>query len=368
MRMKRGAKAVFAVLAVAAGGLASSVPARVDVVKTVHVNPGPYLDPPTLVIQRGEEVLWLNRTGYSASVEFWGGEGAPRMLDDVTTSATARFEKAGRYEYFVRILARSEEVIETLKGEVIVKEAGTPGEADVELPPKTEAKDPAPLPSPPSPRQLVTPERESARVDHTELKRGVVKIIAHKSQNVKDTGAGIVVGIEKNIALILTAHHVVEGAKTIEVVFFDKQFSKFHAMRFEKYDEDLDIAVITVDPAAGKRIPANLPRFTLGDVSKLREGEKVSTLGHPLDLDWQVSINANTIARLNDRGDFRKFRFTKSAIERGSSGGPVFDERGSLIGMVTKFDPLHAVAVKMDATLLVLKEAWGIPTTNLNRP
>ena len=297
MRMKRGAKAVFAVLAVAAGGLASSVPARVDVVKTVHVNPGPYLDPPTLVIQRGEEVLWLNRTGYSASVEFWGGEGAPRMLDDVTTSATARFEKAGRYEYFVRILARSEEVIETLKGEVIVKEAGTPGEADVELPPKTEAKDPAPLPSPPSSRQLVTPERESARVDHTELKRGVVKIIAHKSQNVKDTGAGIIVGIEKNIALILTAHHVVEGAKTIEVVFFDKQFSKFHARRFEKYDEDLDIAVITVDPAAGKRIPANLPRFTLGDVSKLREGEKVSTLGHPLDLDWQVSINANTIAR-----------------------------------------------------------------------
>lgn len=215
----------------------------------------------------------------------------------------------------------------------------------------------------------VTPKTEitPAPVSLNALKRGVVKIIAHKPANVRDTGAGIVAGIEKNIVLIVTAHHVVEGAQKIEVMFFDKQFEKFHGRLFERYDEDLDIAVISVEPVEGKRVPADLPRFSLGDMSKVKEGEKVSTIGHPLDLDWQASLNTNIIARLSDRGDFRKFRFTKAAIERGSSGGPVFDKRGSLIGMVTKFDPVHAVAVKIDDALLVLNEAWRIPTANLAR-
>lgn len=215
----------------------------------------------------------------------------------------------------------------------------------------------------------VIPKTEvtSAPVSVKALKRSVVKIIAHKPGNVRDTGAGIVAGIEKNIGLILTAHHVVEDAQRIEVVFFDKQFEKFQGRRFERYHEDLDIAVITVEPARGKRVPPDLPRFTLGDASRLKEGEKVSTIGHPLDLDWQSSIKTNAIAALSDRGDFRKFRFTKAAIERGSSGGPVLDERGSLIGMVTKFDPVHAVAVKISDALLVLNEAWRIPTANLAR-
>lgn len=218
-------------------------------------------------------------------------------------------------------------------------------------------------------KPTVTPETGTTppSVNLSVFKRGVVKIIAHKPQHVKDTGAGIVAGIEKNIVLILTAHHVVESAEKIEVVFFEKQFEKLQGRLFEKYDEDLDLAVVTVEPVEGRRIPPDLPGFSLGDMSKLREGEKVSTIGHPLDLEWQATINTNTIAGLSDRGDFRKFRFTKSAIERGNSGGPVFDERGSLIGMVTKLDPVHAAAVKIDAAILLLQEEWRILTTNLTR-
>jgi hypothetical protein len=94
----------------------------------------------------------------------------------------------------------------------------------------------------------------------------------------------------------------------------------------------------------------------------------VSTIGHPLHLDWVPSINVNTVALLSDGGDFRKLRFTKSGIERGYSGGPVFTDQGALVGMVTKVDPIHVIAVKMDAVLAVLREEWRIPTPNLAQP
>ncbi len=365
--MKRGAKVILAVLAIGFVRLALCAPPTVEAKKTVVLNPGPYMNPSTLVVQKGEEVIWQNRTGFLARIYFRGEEGAPRMLDDVTSSATGRFDKVGRYAYSVEI-GDGTSVVETLWGEVIVEEAGVPARVPDAPAPKPETKRPSAPPSPPAPRPRGPEQWDSSRVGYNVLKRGVVKIIAHKSGKVKDTGAGIVASLEKNIVLVLTAHHVVEGAQTIEVVFFDKQYEKFQGRRFEKYDEDLDIAVITVEPVKGRHIPTDLPGFTLGDISKLREGEKVSTLGHPLDLEWHLSVNANTIAGLNDRGDFRKFRFTKSAIERGNSGGPVFDGRGALIGMVTKVDALHAIAVKMDAALLVLKEAWRIPTTHVKRP
>ena len=199
------------------------------------------------------------------------------------------------------------------------------------------------------------------------VKRGVVKIIAYQPENVRDIGAGIVVGVDKNIALIATAHHVVKDAKKIEVVFFDMQWERFSGRLFERYHEDLDMSVIVVDPPQGRSVPADLPGFILGDMSKLKAGERVSTIGHPLDLNWEVSVNTNTLARLSDRGDFRKFRFTKTAIEHGSAGGPVFNEQGALIGTVTKVDPIHAVAVKIDAVVSVLIQEWRIPT-NLLRP
>ena len=205
----------------------------------------------------------------------------------------------------------------------------------------------------------------SAQDDYGWLQRGVVQIIAYKPGNEKETGAGIFVGFDaKKSALILTAHHVVKDAVRLEVIFFDKQWERFHGMFFQQH-EDLDIAVITVDPLEGRAVPSGLPMFTIGEVAKLKEGDRVSTIGHPYDLAWLTSINTNILARLNYQGDFRKFRFTKTAIQRGSSGGPIFSEQGALIGVVAKVDPIHAVAVKIDEALKVLRDDWSILTTNL---
>jgi S1-C subfamily serine protease len=207
----------------------------------------------------------------------------------------------------------------------------------------------------------------AAQVDYEVLKRGVVKIVAYKPENVQATGAGMVLGIDKHIALITTAYHVIEDAQRIDVVFFDKRYETFNGKLFEKYHEDLDLAMITVDSTQEKRLPPDLPRFILGNGLKLKEGEKIVTISHPLGTDWEVSLYTNTIAKLSDRGDFRKFRFTKSSIERGNSGGPIFTEEGALIGMISQVEALNTIAVKIDAMLAVLTQEWRIPI-NLIHP
>ena len=117
---------------------------------------------------------------------------------------------------------------------------------------------------------------EEPPVNYEVLKRGVVKIIAQKPRNAPDTGAGIVVGIDKNIALILTAYHVVKDTQRIEVVFIDKQWEKFNGRLFEKYDTDLDLAVITVDLVEGRKVPPDLPKFAVGDLSSSGKARRSS--------------------------------------------------------------------------------------------
>jgi S1-C subfamily serine protease len=208
---------------------------------------------------------------------------------------------------------------------------------------------------------------ERPRVGYDVLKRGVVKIIAEKPGNTPETGAGVVVGIDKDIALILTAHHVVNESRRIDVVFIDKQWEKFNGRLFEKYDNDLDLAVITVDLVEGRKV-SDVPKFAVGDLSELREGDKVFTIGHPLSSGWDISINTNTIRRLNNEQDFRKFRFTNTGVAPGSSGGPIFNEQGGLIGMVINSRQDYAIAVKIDDALSVLRKEWYIQTPNLTSP
>jgi thiol-disulfide isomerase/thioredoxin len=209
---------------------------------------------------------------------------------------------------------------------------------------------------------LAAPPPASGRVDYDVLKRGVVKLVVQK--DTEDTGAGTVVGVEEKLVFIVTAYHVVRDARRIEVVFYDQPYRTYGGQLHKRHHEALDLAVVLVDVGEARRIPAGLPTLAAGDVGQLREGDRLSSIGHPLDLEWQVSTNS--LDRARDPDDRAKFRFTKTSLARGSSGGPVFNEQGGLIGMVSTLHPLHAIGVKIDAVLSELRE-WRIPTTNLAR-
>src|SRR5262245_948085 len=163
------------------------------------------------------------------------------------------------------------------------------------------------------------------------FKRGVVKIRSQTPAHGDESGAGIIVGRDAHLVVIVTARHVVMDAPQVEVVFFDKPYKEFQGKPFRKYHEELDIAVVIVDVGQEPLIPPDLPRVSVGDMARLKEGEKVSIIGHPLDQEWQASLNTNSLAGLSDQEDARKLRLTRTALERGNSGGPVFTERGALI-------------------------------------
>ena len=203
-------------------------------------------------------------------------------------------------------------------------------------------------------------------LDYDVLRRGVVKILAHKPGNTTEVSAGIMIGRDSDIVFVLTVYHTVKGASKIEVKFFEQQYLlPFTGRCFERYDEDLDIAVIIVEPTETQETSSNFLDFRVGEVSELKIGGKISTIGHPPDRDWQISPVTETILRLNHQQDFRQFHFTKATIDRGYSGGPIFDEEGSLVGIVTRMGDCYAVGVKIDNVLEILQQEWRIPTTNL---
>jgi endonuclease G len=190
------------------------------------------------------------------------------------------------------------------------------------------------------------------------LKRIVVKIVTPD-----ETGAGIIVNVKDDTAFVLTAYHIVKDATEISVTFFDKRAAEFKKAKVFKFYPDLDIAVIKVEDEKGKSIPDNLPMMNVGAVPK--DGDKLSVIGHPADLEWQFNKLAYTYTRLGYQNDFRKFLYTSLSPQRGESGGPVFDESDNLIGIVLGRGPSgNAVAVTINAALSIVQN-WGVSTPKL---
>ena len=153
---------------------------------------------------------------------------------------------------------------------------------------------------------------------------------------------------------ILTNFHVVDGAREIEVTLYN---GNPYEGRLVGKDEANDIAVIKIDAPADVLIPV-----TLGDSSRLRVGQRVFAIGNPFGLDR--TLTTGIISSLDRTLPTRNHRTVKSiiqtdaAINPGSSGGPLLDSHGRLIGMNT------AIA---SATGQSAGVGFAIPVSNVAR-
>jgi serine protease Do len=133
---------------------------------------------------------------------------------------------------------------------------------------------------------------------------------------------------------ILTNSHVVEGAEEIRVRLSSR---REYVARFVGGDERADIALIKIDGAGALTVAP------LGDSDALRIGEFVFAIGNPFGLDH--SVTAGIVSAKGRRGrDVRlresaqgyfDFIQTDAAINKGNSGGPLFNLRGEAIGINT---------------------------------
>lgn len=147
-----------------------------------------------------------------------------------------------------------------------------------------------------------------------------------RPRKVQSLGSGFVLDAEQGI--IITNNHVIADADEIEVNFSDG--SKLKA-QLRGRDTKTDLAVLTVDPKLKK-----LKAVKFGDSDKVRVGDWVMAIGNPFGLGGTVTVGIVS-ARNRDinSGPYDDFIQTDAAINRGNSGGPLFNMNGEVVGINT---------------------------------
>ena len=137
-------------------------------------------------------------------------------------------------------------------------------------------------------------------------------------------GSGFIVNPE---GLIVTNHHVVQGADEITVTLHDGR--KFEA-ELRGVDENTDLALLSV--AANE----TLPYAEFGDSDAVRVGDWVIAVGNPFGLGGTVTAGIVSARGRDIRsGPLDDFLQIDAPINRGNSGGPLFDTAGRVVGVNT---------------------------------
>ena len=145
-----------------------------------------------------------------------------------------------------------------------------------------------------------------------------------RPRRVQSLGSGFVID---SSGIIVTNNHVIEGADEITVNFADGE--KLEATLIGT-DEKTDLAVLQVQPEEP------LEALPFGDSESLRVGDWVMAIGNPFGLGGTVTLGIVS-ARNRDinSGPYDNFIQTDASINRGNSGGPLFNLDGEVIGINT---------------------------------
>ena len=136
-------------------------------------------------------------------------------------------------------------------------------------------------------------------------------------------GSGFVISED---GYIVTNNHVIEGADDIEIEFFSGNRLK---AKLVGTDPKTDIALLKVQS------DAPLPFVPFGDSNVMRVGDWVVAMGNPLGQGFSVSAGIVSARGRSLSGTYDDYIQTDAAINRGNSGGPLFNLDGEVIGVNT---------------------------------
>ena len=146
----------------------------------------------------------------------------------------------------------------------------------------------------------------------------------HTPRRVNSLGSGFIIDAS---GIVVTNNHVISDADEINVILNDG--AKLKAEIIGR-DQKTDIALLRVKPDR----PLKAVKF--GDSDKLRLGEWVIAIGNPFSLGG--SVTAGIVSARNrdiNSGPYDNYIQTDAAINRGNSGGPLFNLEGEVIGVNT---------------------------------
>src|SRR5574344_1662020 len=137
------------------------------------------------------------------------------------------------------------------------------------------------------------------------------------------TGYGSAFFISKD-GYLLTNHHVVEDASKVTIVLNDRRELDATVVGS---DERTDVALLKVQGSS-------YPELRTGNVDQLRVGEPVLAIGSPFGFDYSASAGIVSAKMRNMMGETSvPFIQTDVALNPGNSGGPLFNQRGEVVGV-----------------------------------
>ena len=144
-----------------------------------------------------------------------------------------------------------------------------------------------------------------------------------RPRNANALGSGFVISSD---GFIVTNHHVINGADQITIEFNDGSFRDAVVIGS---DENIDIALLKVDAET------TLEFVGFGDSDISRVGDWVMAMGNPLGQGFSVSVGIISARNRELAGNYDDYIQTDAAINRGNSGGPLFNMNGEVVGVNT---------------------------------
>ena len=136
-------------------------------------------------------------------------------------------------------------------------------------------------------------------------------------------GSGFVISPD---GYVVTNNHVIDGADEITIEFFSGEELEATVIGT---DPNTDIALLKVEA------PSALPFVDFGDSDDARVGDWVIAMGNPLGQGFSVSAGIVSARNRALSGTYDDYIQTDAAINRGNSGGPLFNMDGQVIGVNT---------------------------------
>ncbi|MBL4637296.1 MAG: serine protease [Kofleriaceae bacterium] len=175
-------------------------------------------------------------------------------------------------------------------------------------------------PAPASPARPAEPQELSAKDIVQRYKPAIVRVENDFGTGVK-VGTGFILSEEGRIATNL---HVIAGNGKLRIKLSNGTI--LPVVRIIAIDEKRDLAIIKVESETP------LPTVPLGDSDKVSPGDSVIAIGNPQNFDFTVSDGLISSVR-EDGGD--TVLQISAPISQGSSGGPLFNNFGQVIGVAT---------------------------------
>ena len=163
----------------------------------------------------------------------------------------------------------------------------------------------------------------------TQKVKDAVVTIRHMDRAGNENGVGTGFVIDSD-GLVATSLHVIGEARMVEVLFADG--SRHEPVAVHAWDRALDLAVLRLDRKG-------LPALSLGDSDALASGEKVIAVGNPMGLERSVVSGLISGFR---RFDHSRMIQLAIPIEPGNSGGPLFNPRAEVLGLLNMKSTLTA--------------------------